>query len=102
MRIFSGRVPHCAATSFFRSPIVSSSLCEDKAIQGRRRGARGVRLLYFKGFFFSGGCLILGIIYFCVSRQTGCVCCYGGTHLHLTRIFFPCERVKRARWGEGY
>jgi len=34
MRIFSGRVPVCAATSFLRSPMVSSSLQRQRTERG--------------------------------------------------------------------
>jgi hypothetical protein len=46
MRSFSGRVPVCAATSFFRSPMVSSSLHLTRIFFpcGRRRGARDERV----------------------------------------------------------
>ena len=44
MRSFSGRVPVCAATSFFRSPMVSSSLHLTRIFLPWRDGrGRGIR-----------------------------------------------------------
>ena len=83
MRIFSGLVPICAATSFLRSPMVSSSLFVrvggDGGELGTVRFGRSDRLGFAQGAHRgekggAGG-----------HEGVGCV----DTHLHLTRIFLP-------------
>ena len=83
MRIFSGLVPICAATSFLRSPMVSSSLFVrvggDGGEVGTVRFGRSDRLGFAQGAHRGGKG---GADW---HEGVGCV----DTHLHLTRIFLP-------------
>ena len=84
MRIFSGLVPICAATSFLRSPMVSSSLFV--RVGGGRRGVGYGQVRALGSLRVPAGCPPWG------KRWGGWAFCGVGcvdTHLHLTRIFLP-------------